>query len=189
MSPQGRQDPSTSCETAASTPALILPSSKAPTSPPFPFPSLVLSQVLSSLLHQVLRKRAGHGLPSLELLCRGSGMSPVEGPQLPGPQTSQGCEDPVSLPLARRGSPSSEPSRRLAWSLHFLVILPLTRQGSHVSPSLLFLSTIPPQGDRRNKKMENQALIQTGRTAELHQEDLVQMLCLDCSFKTGLSTT
>ena len=78
MSPQGRQDPSTSRETAASTPALILPSCKfaltqespssrpscgltwsfrflgvllftAPTSPPFPFPSLVFSQVLSSL--------------------------------------------------------------------------------------------------------------------------------------------
>ncbi|POI31186.1 hypothetical protein CIB84_005064 [Bambusicola thoracicus] len=62
-------------------PALILPSSKAPTSPSFPSPSLVLSQVLSSLLHQVLRKRAGQGLPSLKLLCRGSGMSPAEGPQ------------------------------------------------------------------------------------------------------------
>ncbi|POI34384.1 hypothetical protein CIB84_001864 [Bambusicola thoracicus] len=48
--------------------------------PPFLFPSLVLSQVLSSLLHQVLRKREGHGLPSLKLLCQGSGMSPVEGP-------------------------------------------------------------------------------------------------------------
>ncbi|POI26752.1 hypothetical protein CIB84_009498 [Bambusicola thoracicus] len=64
---------------AASMLALILPSSKAPMSPSFPFPSLVLSQVLSSLLHQVLRKRAGQGLPFLELLCRGSGMSLVEG--------------------------------------------------------------------------------------------------------------
>ena len=117
MSPQGRQDSSTSRETAASTLALILPSckfalsrespssrpscgltwslhflgvllftAKAPMSPSFLSlpPPLVLSQVLSSLLHQVLTKRAGHGLPSLELLCRGSGTSPVEGPQLPG---------------------------------------------------------------------------------------------------------
>lgn len=65
----------------------------------------------------------------------------------------------------------------------------LGRQGSHVNPSFLFPSTVTLQGDRRNKKMENQALIRTGRSAELQQEDLVQMLCLDCSFKTGLSTT
>lgn len=101
--------------------SVLLFTAKAPTSPPFPFPSLVLSQVLSCLLHQVLTKRAGHGLPSSELLCRGSGTSPVERPQLPGASNIAGREDPVSLSLAGRGSPNSEPSRRL--TLHFLVIL------------------------------------------------------------------
>ncbi|POI24556.1 hypothetical protein CIB84_011694, partial [Bambusicola thoracicus] len=123
MSLQGHQDPYTSRKTAASTLVLILPScrlaltqessssrpswgltwslhflvilftAKAPMSPSFLPPSLVLSQILSSLLHQVLRKRAAQGLPSSELLCRGSGTSPAE-----GPQTSQGCKDPPKLP-------------------------------------------------------------------------------------------
>ena len=149
MSPQGRQDLSTSCETAASTPALILPSckfalswespssrpscgltwslhflgvlpftAKAPTSPSFPSPSLVFSQVLSSLLHQVLTKRAGHGLPSLELLCRGSGTSLAEGPQLPGTSNIAGVRS-CKFTLSRAGEPNSGTSHGLTRRLHF----------------------------------------------------------------------
>ena len=149
MSLQGRQDPSTSRKTAASTPVLILPSckfalswespssqpscgltwnlhflgvlhftAKAPTSPSFPTPSLVFSQVLSSLLHQVLTKRAGHGLPSLELLCRGSGTSLAEGPQLPGTSNIAGVRS-CKFTLSRAGEPNSGTSHGLTRRLHF----------------------------------------------------------------------
>ncbi|POI26253.1 hypothetical protein CIB84_009997 [Bambusicola thoracicus] len=190
MSPQGRQDPSTSHETAASTLALILPSckfaltwespsswpscgltwslhfldillstAKTPTSPPFPSPSLVLSQVLSSLLHQVLRKRAGHGLPFLELLCRGSGMSPVEGLNCRGHEHCRGARIPKG---------PCEPILPVSIHNHF-------------------------PGERRNKTSHRHswshgASVWTGGSAEHQQENLVQTICLECSFKTGLST-
>ncbi|POI24903.1 hypothetical protein CIB84_011347 [Bambusicola thoracicus] len=79
---------------------ILLSTAKAPTSPSFPSPSLVLSQVLLSVLHQV-PLRAGHGLPSSKLLCRGSGVRPAD-----RPRTSQGHKDPISLPLARREGPT-----------------------------------------------------------------------------------
>lgn len=84
---------------------IFLLTAKTPTSPSFPSHTLVPPHNLSSLLHQVLSKRAGHGLSASELLHLSSGKSPAEGPNSQKPQTLHGCEDNISL-LSPEGVPA-----------------------------------------------------------------------------------
>jgi len=128
----------------------LLFTAKAHMSPSFPSPFLVPSQDLSSLLHKVLRKRAGQGLPSLELLYQASSRSPVEGPQLLGASNIAGVKGSRKFTVSRE-SLNSATSRRLTWSLHFLIILLLTAKAP-TSPSFLSPSLIPAQGGRRSKR-------------------------------------
>ena len=129
---------------------ILLFTAKAPTSPPFPSPSLVLSQVLSSLLHQALTKSAGHGLPSLELLCWGSGMSPVEGPQLPGASNITGVRGSCKFTLSQEGKPQV---RAILWAhteLPFPGCPSLASQGP-CEPILPVSIHNHSPGERRNK--------------------------------------
>ena len=75
-----------------------------------------------------------------------------------GTSNIAGCKDPVSLPLARRESPISEPSHRLTWRLYFLVILLFTAKAP-MSPSFMPHSLISAQGERRDKKKSEMQLL------------------------------
>ena len=156
---------------------VLLSTAKAPTSPPFPFPSLVLSQVLSSLLHQVLTKRAGHGLPSLELLCRGSGTSLAEGPQLPGASNITGVRGSCKFTLSQE---EEHRIRAIPWA-HPEPSFPddpfLDSHGSH-EPILPVLLPHPcPRWEEKSKKGQRQLLL--GRTTLWFQQEEV----LNCSRK------
>jgi len=74
--------------------------------------SLIHLQDLSSLLHWILRNRAGQGLPSSELLCRSNERSPAQGSELLGASNITAVRGSHKLTVSL-DSPNSGPSCRL----------------------------------------------------------------------------
>lgn len=161
---------------------IILFTAKAPMSLSFLSPSLIPPQDRS--LHQVLRKRAGQGLPSSELQCWGSGRSPAEGPQLPGASNITVVQGSRTFFLSQEIS-NSAASHGFKGSFHFLVIL-LPSVKDSVSPSFLSLSSHPSPGGEEGSEDTN-AAVPVQKQISVQQEDSVQMLHLDFLFKIGQS--